>query len=156
MMPGRGLGFTLIEVMVVVALLSVLLGLGAPAFSRYVANVRLRSTAETVLADLQKARTTAIRENSNVTWAATGSSGAIVIGASVSDIDGGDALVFTPFGGTTLSASAVFSFTNPAAGACHTDEGPVRCLNIIVTTGGRVRLCDPGVSEANDTRACPS
>jgi type IV fimbrial biogenesis protein FimT len=60
--------------MVVVALLSVLLGLGAPAFSNYLANVRLRSAAETVLADLQKARTTAIRENSNFTWVATGSS----------------------------------------------------------------------------------
>jgi type IV fimbrial biogenesis protein FimT len=159
-MRNCGRGFTLIEVMVVVALLSVLLGLGAPAFSNYLANVRLRSAAETVLADLQEARTTAIRENSNFTWVATGSSPSIVIDASVSDIDGGDDLVFTPFGGTTLGASAVFSFTHPGAGACRADGGPVRCLNIVVTTGGRARLCDPGLTDeqlaAKDTRACPS
>jgi type IV fimbrial biogenesis protein FimT len=53
------------------------------------------------------------------------------------------------------AASAVFAVTNPAGGACKTAGGdePMRCLNIVVTPGGRVRMCDPSVA-GPDTRAC--
>jgi type IV fimbrial biogenesis protein FimT len=49
----------------------------------------------------------------------------------------------------------VFAVTNPAGGACKTAGGdePMRCLNIVVTPGGRVRMCDPSVA-GPDTRAC--
>ena len=39
-------GFSLIELMIVVAIMGVLLALGAPTFSTYLRNVKLRSAAE--------------------------------------------------------------------------------------------------------------
>lgn len=233
-MSGRLRGFSLIEAMVVIAILSVLLSLGAPAFASYVANVRLRAAAESFLAGIQTARAEAIRLNNNVQFLITnaaptpddgsdsnfpsfqdpsqpgrfaankitstpngynwlvrtvpatlacdqnagadaskacwfiaaktgaegggrndaGSSTPIVLDSSEAQ----EIIRFTPFGGTNLAATAVFKFTNPDAGNCHANGGPVRCLNVFVTTGGRARLCDPGITAAQiaagDTRAC--
>jgi len=63
---------------------------------------------------------------------------------------------FTNIGRTDLGANAQFDITNPVGGACKTAGGdePMRCLRIIVTPGGRIRMCDPSVSAATDTRAC--
>ena len=55
------------------------------------------------------------------------------------------------------AANAMFDVTNPVGGACKTTAGsePMRCLRIVVTPGGRVRMCDPSVpAAAGDTRAC--
>jgi len=40
--------------------------------------------------------------------------------------------------------------------ACRTDSpsGPVRCLRVIVSFGGQVRMCDPSLP-SGDTQACP-
>lgn len=159
-MLGRSRGFTMVEVLVVITILSVLLAFGVPALSTYMGNVRLRTAAETVLADLQRARSEAIRLNSNSPpFFPAETPASIVIVSSVNDSSGGHDLVFTPFGGTTLASTAVYTFTNPAAGACHADGGPIRCLNVFITTGGGARLCDPGLTAAQkaagDTRACP-
>lgn len=62
--------------------------------------------------------------------------------------------VFKPTLLTTTNGPAVFRFTNPAAGACAQSGGPIRCLQIVVSTGGQVRMCDPAVTAAGDTRAC--
>jgi hypothetical protein len=75
------------------------------------------------------------------------------------DISG---VTFTALGGTTLATTlaatataAKFAFTNPEGGACVSDTppGPMRCLNVIVSTTGRVKFCDPA-TVAPDTRAC--
>ena len=64
-------------------------------------------------------------------------------------------VTFTALGGTTLANAATFAFTNPAAGTCANalPPGPMRCLNVIVSTTGRIKLCDPAVA-APDNRAC--
>lgn len=89
----------------------------------------------------------------------TGSSSSVVIDSSAAQ----PFIRFTPFGGTNLAATSVYKFTSPAAGSCRNDNnptttGPIRCLNVIVTPGGRARLCDPGLTTtkiaAGDPRAC--
>jgi len=61
---------------------------------------------------------------------------------------------FNGFGATTLGASSTYQITNPTGGACAS-AGPVRCLNVVVSPGGQVRLCDPDTSlAARDTRKC--
>ena len=65
-------------------------------------------------------------------------------------------ITFNNLGRTDLGANAQFDITNPVGGACKTAGGdePMRCLRIVVTPGGRVRMCDPSVTAATDTRAC--
>ena len=64
-------GFSLIELMVVIAIVSVLMSLGIPAFINYLHNVRLRVAAESFLSGIQSARAEAIRLNSNVQFLLT-------------------------------------------------------------------------------------
>ena len=63
-------------------------------------------------------------------------------------------VTFTPLGGTTLGADEVIQLTNPVGGNCTSAGGPMRCLNVVITRGGQVRLCDPSVTAAADTRRC--
>lgn len=59
-------GFTLIEVLVGLAILGVLLALGLPAFSTAMVNSKIRASASSFHAAAQFARTEAIRRNSVV------------------------------------------------------------------------------------------
>lgn len=65
---------------------------------------------------------------------------------------------FTPLGrttGATLPAGQVASYriSNPTGGDCVAAGGPMRCLWVVVTSAGQVRMCDPAVA-AGDSRAC--
>lgn len=62
-------------------------------------------------------------------------------------------VTFNSLGGTTLGGAATLQFTNPIGGACA-PAGPMRCLNIVVSIGGQIRMCDPAVTAASDTRKC--
>lgn len=70
-------------------------------------------------------------------------------------VTGSDTTVtFTGFGTTTLAAAFTAQVTHPAGGACA-PAGPMRCLNVVVGTGGQVRMCDPDTGlAARDTRRC--
>ena len=51
--------------------------------------------------------------------------------------------------------------SNPVGGTCQNKAGtggPMRCLRILISTGGEARMCDPAVDSAtfpNDPRLCP-
>lgn len=63
-------------------------------------------------------------------------------------------IAFNGFGATTLGAASTYQITNPTGGAC-VPAGPVRCLNVVVSPGGQVRMCDPDTRlSARDTRKC--
>src|SRR3989441_12868582 len=62
--PQRGLN--IIEVMMSLAVLGVLLGLGAPVFVEWLQNQQIRAAAEATLNDLQVARGEAVRSNTPV------------------------------------------------------------------------------------------
>ena len=59
-------GFTLIELMVVVALVAVIISLAAPAFNRFIAVQRLRGLNAALVTDLQFARSEAASRNKYV------------------------------------------------------------------------------------------
>ena len=59
-------GFTLIELMIGIAIMALLLALAAPAFSTYSENAKLRGISGSFLASAQTARTEAIRTNQSV------------------------------------------------------------------------------------------
>jgi type IV fimbrial biogenesis protein FimT len=53
-------------------------------------------------------------------------------------------------------ANITIAVTNPTGGACATATATsgMRCLNVVVSTGGQVRMCDPAVVVTTDPRAC--
>ncbi|GAB2180554.1 hypothetical protein DLREEDagrD3_07770 [Denitratisoma sp. agr-D3] len=57
--------------MVAVAIMGFLFALGLPAFNTYLANTKLRTTAESFLAGVQQARAEAVRRNANVQFTLT-------------------------------------------------------------------------------------
>lgn len=59
---------------------------------------------------------------------------------------------------TTLPAghNAAFDVVNPDGGTCAAVSGPMRCLRVVVTPGGQVRMCDPALTNTRpeDAQAC--
>lgn len=51
------------------------------------------------------------------------------------------------------SVNQIVKFLGPAADTCY-PQGPRRCLHVVISLGGQVRLCDPGISNNGDNRKC--
>lgn len=60
---ARACGFTLIELVIAIAVLSVLAVLGIPSFNEWIQNTQIRNAAEGALHGLQVARAEAVRRN---------------------------------------------------------------------------------------------
>jgi type IV fimbrial biogenesis protein FimT len=58
--------------------------------------------------------------------------------------------------GASTTPIGTINLTYPTRGTCQTTTGggPVRCLRILISTGGEARLCDPAISNTNDPRFC--
>ena len=65
-MKPSGRGFSLIELIVVLAVLAILLAAGASNFSVWMTNSRIRTTAESIQNGLQMARAEAVRRNTPI------------------------------------------------------------------------------------------
>ncbi len=85
-------GFTLIELMVAIAVLAVILSLAAPSFRQMLESQSVRATAFDLVADLTLARSEALKRGMNVTIGIPTSQGgdwskgwAVVLGADVDD-----------------------------------------------------------------------
>lgn len=96
-----------------------------------------------------------VAEGSNRTAA---EASAVQITSTVTVVTFNSLGVTVPPGST---ATIQFVLSNPAdvlERKCVMDGGPIRCLNVTVSTGGQSRICDPAVSAsataAGDTRGC--
>lgn len=73
----RQRGVTLLELIIGIAILSILLAVGMPMFGSWAQNTQVRTAAESVQDGLQIARNEAVRRNANVRFNLTGASGQI-------------------------------------------------------------------------------
>ncbi len=64
-------GFSLIELSIVITIIAILIMLGMPSFSEYMANARLGAAAQSFYTGLTTARSEAIRRNGTVEFAMT-------------------------------------------------------------------------------------
>ena len=178
-------GFSLIELIIGLAIFGVLVSAAAPNINTWVQNRQLSSAAESISAGMQLARSEAVRHNAPVgfTLASTTSANWTVgCVTPVGDLDGdgmpdcpaniqshqvsqnsphaviaADAanVVFTGLGRATVAAPLTIAITNPKGGACVAAGGPMRCLNVLVMQGGQVRMCDPHYSLSSNPQGCP-
>lgn len=70
--PSRARGFTLPELMVVIAVTAILATVAAPSFSELIAGQRVKSAAGDMFASLLRTRSEAIKRNTEVTLAPSG------------------------------------------------------------------------------------
>jgi len=68
-------GFSIVELMIVLSVLSILFAVGMPAFGRFLHDIEIRGSAEGLRAGLQKARTEAVTRNALVRISFTNVSG---------------------------------------------------------------------------------
>lgn len=173
-------GFSLVELMIAIVVLGILTTLAMPSFSRWIASTQVRAMAEFIQNGVRLAQREAAARNGTVTLTLTNdtpplcgstantaganwvicANGTVIhqnVGASgsASAVINSDfsALSFNGLGRSNLGTPATITVTSNR-GACETSstEG-IRCLNVLVSPGGKVRLCDPLLT-AGDPSAC--
>lgn len=150
-MKTRLIGFTLIEMMVTIAVLGILVAIALPGFRAFVIDSRMTAQANEFLAALTFARSEAIKRNASVTlsaksgnwangWVVTDANGATLrdhaaLEGSSTLTGGATALTFTSNG--QASATLTFNLCNP-----DTEIAPGR--DIVVSVSGRASIIKPG------------
>jgi type IV fimbrial biogenesis protein FimT len=70
-------GFTLIEIAITLAVIGVVLALGAPSFAAWIQNTQIRSATESMLTGMKLARVEALKSNCTAHFQLTDSSGTL-------------------------------------------------------------------------------
>lgn len=73
--PRRPRGFSLVELMIGLAIFAFLMAMGVPAFTTYIQNAKIRSAAEVLHAGIQTARAEAVKRNAAVQFLLTNDAG---------------------------------------------------------------------------------
>jgi type IV fimbrial biogenesis protein FimT len=173
MFKPKQLGFTLVELLIVVAIFVILAAVGVPSYIEWIENSKIRSGASSIFNGIQKARISAVQNNTQVRFTLgtnTAWTVACVVAArcpgGVAQIeqrssgDGSSASVTT----TTLPAAATtVTFSNlgiaNAGGLTQvtvdnsTSYSGKRPLRIQIGASGATRLCDPAFS-LPDPKGC--
>lgn len=177
--PNKATGFTLIELMIGIAILAIALALGIPSLAEWIQNSQIRTAGESISAGLQAARNEAIRRNTPIEFMLTGNGGAGETGWQIVVRNTGVVLQTQTAGEgsrnatlvTTPADARMLTFTGLGrVSATNADATPVltqinidnpkmsattsRDLQIGITSGGAIRMCDPNMTITGDPRKC--
>jgi len=185
-LPEQQAGFTIIELMVGIAIVSLALMFGLPSMTAWLQSSQIRNAAESIQSGLQLAKSEAVRRNTTVQFSLSSLGGTnapdwtVVCTTPASDCPGPGmtqteiqnysaqegaprarvaasqgSIVFGGMGRVTPAPASTIAInvTNPGGGACAADAGPMRCLRILVSAGGHIKMCDPALPASNP-RGC--
>ena len=160
-------GFTIIEILISIIVLSIITLIAIPSMSNFVANQKIRSTAIELMGALKLAQTEALKRNGPVTLSINGNGWTTTyknMNNVVSTIDkrinltsNNNVSIAYPYSTITYSGDGLItpygrvqtiSFTRSNS-LCVANGGEARCLNLKIGSGGRLKLCDPSVSSSN-------
>lgn len=187
----RQRGYSLIEFVIGLVIVSLLLTMGIPSFSNWIQNAHIRTAAEDIQNGLQLSRAEAVRRNLLVgfqftTTADNNCALSTADGNWVVSLDdptgacasapsdtvapriiqmraaaegsvnaavaaGQSSIAFNSLGRVTnaLAGNISIDITNPNGGACIAANGSMRCLRIVVSPLGQIRMCDPALASTN-------
>lgn len=143
MKPRNASGFTLIEMMIVIAILGIVLAIAVPAINEWIASQKVKSVASTLRSSLVLTRSEALKRNANITLAPTVSDGPWTDGWSVQLGDGTVLSAYSPVTSLSISGgptSVVFQGTgriSTGAGATFkissSNTSAIRCVVVSLT-----------------------
>jgi type IV fimbrial biogenesis protein FimT len=158
-------GFTLVELLLTVAVIAILAMMAAPSFNGFFDKFRVKRAAETVSAFLINAKSEAVKRNRTVNAVFTGSGATWCAGmteaatcncttAGACQIDGVDRVISSAsFKGVELdglTSPHEFNFEpllrNVDNDTVELESAEGLKINVAVSRFGRIRLCSPGSS----------
>jgi type IV fimbrial biogenesis protein FimT len=161
-------GFSLIELMVTIAILAIAAAIAFPSVKVQITNSQVRNAAESIANGLQKARAEAVTRNANVefvlgtdtSWTVqlpdatniesrSGSEGSASVSRTTTPGTATKA-TFNNFGGVVANADTTASLSQVNLTATNASKP----LQVRILAGGSVRMCDPSLSVATDARGC--
>jgi type IV fimbrial biogenesis protein FimT len=167
-------GFTIIELMLTLAVLGVLTMLAMPNFRQLLRNYEVRGAAESMVHGIQRARAEAVSRNRAVQFVlGSGSSWTVTDGTSTLDSrpssDSANA-TYAALASDLTSAATKITFNNIALVVANTAidpsdtslslgritvsaPGASETLRVDIGAGGSARVCDPSLPSTN-ARAC--
>lgn len=169
----RQQGFTLVELVVAMAVLIALATVAIPAFQTSIGNAQIRTVAESIHSGLQQARMEAIKRNARVKFTLQTNSawqiGCVTVvtgcpalitqrsateGSSTNTAVSADnyTAVFSSFGTRDPATAVGLTVVNVTNTQVKSEER--RALRVVLAAGGNVKVCDPAVSTVGDPRAC--
>lgn len=168
-------GASLIELLIGLLIAGILASIAVPSFVTWVRNTEIKSAAEGILSGLQLAKSEAVSRNTAVRLTlGTGSNWAIGCVSSSSNCpatiqeklnESGNSLVITTtptvssitFNGlgrqANNAAAVTFRIESPSTGACLNAGGNLKCMQVRISSGGQIRMCDPSLPSSN-SRGC--
>ena len=175
-------GFTLVELMVTIALLAILLALAAPSFSPWIRNAQVRTVTDSLQGGVRLAQAEAIRRHRQVVFFLTNQAGCdatltadaggsawvirtlpLMAGDPVEAVQCGQLADMSPnisiAGATALCFNSIGRQVANAAPSTFdvSASNADRPLRVLVTLGGSVKLCDPAKSlSASTPEGCPT
>jgi type IV fimbrial biogenesis protein FimU len=144
-------GFTLIELMIILVLLSIVAGIAIPNLTRLITNHQIENQAQALNSLLQFARTEAVVRRSSVTVTSNGNSWRVSAGGATlrqETFDPERASIATAPPAPANITFNVNGSANPATTfvVCHEDN-PVFAYRLILTASGHSRLYPRGKAE---------
>ncbi len=129
-------GFTMLELMVVVAVIAILAGLAAPSFNKLILDQRIKTMAADLNASLARTRSEAVKRNTNVTlWPST--AGAWQNGWTIADPNNAGINIEAHSGYTGLAVTGPASVTYQSSGRIQGAAAPA--FNIGAPAGSTFR-----------------
>jgi type IV fimbrial biogenesis protein FimT len=166
-------GFTLIELMIGIAIFSITLTFGVSSYRTWVQNTQIRNAAESIQNGIQRTRAEAVKRNTNMAFTmgvnsaweiSVVSSGEVIESRAGSEGSKNVTVTATPGGATTITLSNLGTVVaNADTSATLTqvdldssvlDPAESRDLRVTIGLGGIVRMCDPNLAAGSSPRAC--